>query len=346
MVDLLDAAGSLPAAATLDREVNAAAAAARRASVDDAVADGGAGGGGGGSGGASSGTNGSNVRGAFVWDGEAVVPDALLRVIAPPLDSIRVGNMFSVRGLTWYAATQYPITLDLSVPPIGLPALQGGVPLVPRRPSGVSAASGMSGGSDPTAPLAVATPTARRMGVVLGQSYLVLGEMVARHASTGGAPATAGVSEPVAAAPPRPPAAPASTSTATLPGTVLVVTKARAQSVCPLHLTYTFTPPSSPNVLDVRLLARDDIPRSQALPACTDGVAVYTTSPHSGVATHVCGFTLVFDTADMCAAVAMYIDASRRRLMASKMDAILALELPPARPRPPTRLHAFVSIAE
>jgi hypothetical protein len=214
----------------------------------------------------------------YVWDGEVVCLDPLLRLVAPPLDSIRPGETFPLSSYKWVLAMHYPVTLALPFPPVGLP-LPGDV-------------------SDVTGPLVANKLLAKRYGVVLGLSYIVLVEFLMKPSSR-----TAGA----APSPAQP-------------------SKARALTVYPLHFTFVSTPPSLPTALDVRVISRDALPMSQTLPASTDGAGSYTTSPHSKFQTMVCGYTLVLDTADACADAGTYINLTRRKIIASKIDAILSLE--------------------
>ena len=98
------------------------------------------------------------------WDGASLFLDPSLRAIAPPSDSIRPGTAFNMSRLPWFAATAYPTVLQLAAPPVG-----------------PGAASGDS--RDVLAPIALALGAAVRVGVVLGQSYLVLAEFVVQPAT-------------------------------------------------------------------------------------------------------------------------------------------------------------------
>jgi hypothetical protein len=189
---------------------------------------------------------------------------------------------------------------------------------------------------DPLAPLVRVTHSGRRLAVVLGQSYLVLAELLLAR-GPGGAPGAGGAGNAssamaLAAQPGYGPSSAAAAAGGTAIGGGFVVSKGRALAVCPLHLCYSFIPPQAVHVLDVRMSSRDAVPLAQALPASHAGLSALTTSPHAGVKAHVCGFVLVMDEPDVTAHVAMHIDASRRRIIGVKLDAILRLELPPWEP--------------
>jgi hypothetical protein len=187
---------------------------------------------------------------------------------------------------------------------------------------------------DPLAPLVRAAHSGRRLAVVLGQSYLVLAELLLAR-GPGGAPGAGGAGNAssamaLAAQPGYGPASAAAGGTAI--GGGFVVSKGRALAVCPLHLCYSLIPPQAVHVLDVRMSSRDAVPLAQTLPASHDGLSALTTSPNAGVKAQVSGFVLVMDEPDVTAHVAMHIDASRRRIIGAKLDAILRLELPPWEP--------------
>jgi hypothetical protein len=141
---------------------------------------------------------------------ETLAADLELRRFAPPLDSIRPGNLFPVK-LSSYTVRHYPTPLGLGAPPLG-PAT--------------------ADGTDPTLPLAVTLPLSRSLHAVLGQSYLVLADVIA--VTTRSKVPVAGSSQAVQQR------------------------RFRALAVCPLHFTFTYRPAeSTPCLLDVRVLVRD-----------------------------------------------------------------------------------------
>lgn len=103
----------------------------------------------------------------------AFLVDAPLRSVAPPVDSIRPGNVFTLTAFQYYTAALYPTpTGTLSAP------IAKGLPLAISR--------------DPLAPLSAAVGSQRRVAVVLGQSYLVVAVVLSQKQS-GQASAPAGV---------------------------------------------------------------------------------------------------------------------------------------------------------
>jgi hypothetical protein len=102
--------------------------------------------------------------------------------------------------------------------------------------------------------------------------------------------------------------------------------KARALAVCPLHTSFSFTPPQAPHILDVRTAAREAVPLTAALPpVAAAGLCSPTATPRSLIS----GCVLVFDDANVAAQAAMHIELARRRIVGGKLDAILRLETAP-----------------
>lgn len=221
---------------------------------------------------------------ADLWDGYSVSPDLLLRRIAPPLDSIRVGNVFPVTRLPWFMATHVPVPLDIATPCIGR-----------------SASAAVS--DDPLKPLSSSLGGATRLGIVLGQSYLVLAEPVASRGA---------------------------------------IQRVRALCVAPLQYTYPHTPSKTPHILDMRVLSRDPVPLTRALPLAPTSIrvaadmSVREECEHAGEAggvedtlawpvplqLGVRGFTLLMDSADLSSHTCMHVDAARRRIMEARLTAI------------------------
>jgi len=105
----------------------------------------------------------------------AFVLDTGLRLIAPPVDSIRPGNVFTLSTFSFFTAAHFPVAAAVASAPVarGLPG----------------------GGRDPLAPLTAAQSQQRRIAVVLGQSYMVLAVILAGRggaSSRVGAPGSPG----------------------------------------------------------------------------------------------------------------------------------------------------------
>jgi hypothetical protein len=93
------------------------------------------------------------------WDGDSVAIAPALRRLAPPLDSIRPGNSFSLSRLPWFPANLYPTALDLKHPPIGRAvSLAGGS----SGGAGFGGGGGGGGGDDPLYPLATCLGISKR----------------------------------------------------------------------------------------------------------------------------------------------------------------------------------------
>lgn len=290
--------------------------------------------------------SGASSESPSFWDGIArtLCLDPLLRAVAPPLDSIRPGNSFSLQRLPWFSASVYPVVLDLPAPPIGpghagggsgaassgdpngvlaplaqaasaaAAALNGGAPgsatvsgsgsaFVPANgsPATTSAASGgdASGSAGSSAAAAAAAASARRVGVVLGSTYLVLADLLpARQVTAGGSGGGGEPSEP------------------STPTTAGLAQRGRALAVVPLHFTYTTVPLRAGHVVDVRFLTRSPV-------ALARQIAVTTAAETRAL--DIAGFTLVLDSSELAAITAAHVEAARRRVLDAKHAATLAM---------------------
>ena len=263
-----------------------------------------------------------------LWDprGKSLCLDPPLRVIAPPTDSIRPGGSFEMALVTWCSSTAYPLVLGLSHPPIG-PAVGdgGGAPAAAAGGSGAdgpaaaadsdaldasasaelapltaallaaaaaappgSTAGGAAAAGGPPPAKATTAAAPSRVAVVLGKCYLVLAQLPS-------APAAARGAEP-AGAPPAP--------------------KAHAASVVPLHFAFASVPRAAPHVVDVRFLTRTPV-------ALSKQVAVTTAA--ETMALEVGGVTLVFESAELAAALAAHVEAVRTHVLGAKAAAVAAL---------------------
>ena len=102
--------------------------------------------------------------------------------------------------------------------------------------------------------------------------------------------------------------------------------KARALAVCPLHTSFSCTPPQAPHILDVRTAAPEAIPLAVTLqPVSAAGLC----SPAATPPIVISGCVLVLDDANVAAQAAMHIELARRRIVGGKLDAILRLEAAP-----------------
>jgi hypothetical protein len=253
-----------------------------------------------------------------MWDPAArgLAVDPAIRALSPPLDAIRPGNTFSLQRLPWFAATAYPVVLALPAPPVG-PA-----PAHPASPSDLTAllaplaASGMGGGGGGALTGGAAGSATggggRRVGVVLGQTYLVLADY-----GTGAPPGVHadGSARPVSSA------GPVGGDGASAPAPALAQ-RGRAVSVVPLHYTYVSVPSGGArHVADVRFVTRTRV--ALARPIATS--ITEADAGGGGGVLEVAGFTLVMDTAELAAITAAHVDAARRRILAGKLGVARAL---------------------
>ena len=349
------------------------------------------------------------------WDASSktLCLDPLLKLIAPPADSIRPGNSFSLQRLPWFSASCYPVALNLPSPPVGPPpscsvphpsdhtailaplaqaaSAAGVASLPPSTPrdggagsassssstsvSGSGSASASAGGSGQSgsgysqtsvysttngtaSAIATATPSSssapRRVGVVLGSSYLVLAELLQARTAIGTPSAAA--SAPTAATNSAVPEGGASSTgtgggndgaaaSVTASTAAALYQRGRALAVVPLHFTFTTVPPKAPHVVDVRFVTRAHVALSRHIAAVTgeeapqtqqlrDSTAAQGSSvlpPPSSITTRlpldVCGFCLVLESAELASITAAHVDAARRRVVEGKLAATRALLL-------------------
>ena len=257
------------------------------------------------------------------WDGESGASSVcldphVLRVLAPPPDSIRPGNSFSIAALPWFAATFYPALLDLAVPPVGPPsaAVAAAAEVQNGKPT-FSGANAALSPLDVLAPLTSVSSAARRVGVVLGQSYIVLAELVSVNGDGAAVPLPA---------PPAPYGIAASGNQSSHAGPTVATPlsqRARALTVLPLHYTYTSSAgPRAPHVLDVRCLVRERLPL----------LRVTATTVGDGMALEVAGGVLAMDNADIARYAAGHIESAKRRLLGGKVRVLSSSELGLFRP--------------
>jgi hypothetical protein len=280
------------------------------------------------------------------------ISDPLLCVLAPPLDSIRPGDSFSIATLPFFLGWLYATALDLDLPALGAPqpaAAATAAASTPRSGGGATArrasftddasdssplaasagaaaapastAAASMGARDPLAPLTGSVsqrPAGRRVAVVLGQSYLVLAELIASRLPgqtssrrTSGAPGVARRADA------------AVDSAAAISGSY-ALKKARALAVCPLHTSFSFIPPQAPHILDIRIASREAIPLAAALVPVNGPLAA---SRASAISFSAC--VLVLEDSSVAAHAAMHIDSARRRITGGKLDAILRLSFAP-----------------
>lgn len=246
---------------------------------------------------------GFSAEGGGLWELETLVVDLPLRRLAPPLDSIRPGRAFGMSRLPWFPALAYPMVLPLADPPLG-PGVPG---------AGPEATIALV---DAHTPLALAARTARRVGVVLGHSYLVLAEIL-----------------PGKQAPPLPPVAaqasaggqtPAAAPAVPQPQYVFAVPppqRGRALAVLPLQFAFASVPARAPHVVDLRCLSRDVTP---ALPAVRLGPG-----PEDGVPLEMVGVTLALESPAQAQRVVAHLAAARSRITQARVDALLRGVAPP-----------------
>lgn len=249
---------------------------------------------------------------------------ARLRLIAPPFDSISTGNTFSLSSLPYFLANHIPMAVD----PLASPA---------------SLSASLSA--------AMQQQMHRRVGVVLGQSYLVIAEIVQSRSggSGGGAAARPSVPAPAAAS-----SLPAKSNTSGSGGATsssgAIKIRGRALSVSPLHFTRVAVIPGLPNTVLVTVWCRDKMELAELLPmSAVEGpaaassltlptassrtlpspTAVSTTWPSSytsSLALRCYAFTLVMDNADLAAHTVAHVQAARERILTSKKEALKSLQ--------------------
>lgn len=133
--------------------------------------------------------------------------DPWIRLIAPPFDSIEVGNTFTLSSLSWHPGIHIPLSFYTSKNVVQL--IQG-----------------------------LDEKQKRRICIVLGQSYLVIAELLtSKNLPT---TTTTNQSNPQSSGVPR--------------------TRGRALIVCPLHLTIVRHFANIPGIMDISILAKDTIP--------------------------------------------------------------------------------------
>ncbi len=217
-----------------------------------------------------------------VQSGVWTVDPWLLRV-APPFDSIEVGNTFTLSSLPWFLATYCPVVLP------------------PRASEAEANAAVQSCGL-----------AQRRLAIVLGQSYLVLAEVLQPRAT-----ARTVVGE----------AAPQ-------PGSPRV--RGRAVLVSPLHFTSVHRVSATSPVVRVRLLSGtsavafatdlgEELVQSPGHGAGSNAVALFSRKPTMGL--RAFSFTLVMDHVDIAHQCVTHVQTVSERIRKGKLDALAALDL-------------------
>jgi hypothetical protein len=230
--------------------------------------------------------------------------DPIVREIAPPLDGIAAGNTFSLTNLPWFQATHFPVFL----------------------PPGVSTANA-------TVIMQGALESRRRLGVVLGQSFLVLTDVLTSSSNlqqpkTSPTNATNGSSEHPALGSSGNSSNNAVNGASQSP----VKVKGKALLVIPLHLVSLHlisSPESSPAILDVRFISGSSI--SGLAAEATDSPAHSAESLWSAAATTSSstplprprryGFALALESPEVAARAIEHVTVASSRAVTMKVSA-------------------------
>jgi len=229
--------------------------------------------------------------------------DPSVRSLAPPLDGIAPSNSFSLTGLPWFQATLFPVQLA----------------------PGIAATAA-------TTRLQAALALRRRLGVVLGTSYLVVTDVLHPRAATPEAAAAHAATAATAGA-----TSPSSSGAASAPAAAVRL-RGRAQLVAPLHLAslHLVSPAdASPAILDVRLIAGPDggaVTGSGAAGLASAGDAaapspasVASVSASAGGFLHPprrFGFALALESAEVAQRAVEHVKAASARVVTAKVAVI------------------------
>jgi hypothetical protein len=234
--------------------------------------------------------------------------DPVLRDIAPPLDGIAIGNTFSLNNLPWFQATHFPVFL----------------------PPNVSAASA-------TVLMQGVIESRKRLGVVLGQSFFVLTEVLVASSSTSTSNTTiqpkTSLSTSASNGNIEHPALGNNGNNGSVNGASQspMKVKGKALLVIPLHLISLHlisVPESSPAILDVRFISGLDLNglavEATDSPVHTDSfwaAASTTTSTSHIPRPRRYGFALALESPEVAARAIEHVTVASSRAVTAKVAA-------------------------